>query len=31
MSFEAHNLTVPAIRWLGLLPSDIKRLDGIAE
>ncbi|XP_060058536.1 meiotic recombination protein SPO11 isoform X2 [Erinaceus europaeus] len=26
MSFEAHNLTVPAIRWLGLLPSDIKRL-----
>ncbi|KAB1262858.1 mRNA export factor [Camelus dromedarius] len=27
MSFEAHNLTVPAIRWLGLLPSDIKRLD----
>ncbi|ELW71194.1 mRNA export factor [Tupaia chinensis] len=25
MSFEAHNLTVPAIRWLGLLPSDIKR------
>ncbi|XP_019604125.1 meiotic recombination protein SPO11 isoform X2 [Rhinolophus sinicus] len=27
MSFEAHNLTVPAIRWLGLLPSDIKRLN----
>ncbi|XP_034351458.1 meiotic recombination protein SPO11 isoform X2 [Arvicanthis niloticus] len=26
MSFEAHNLTVPTIRWLGLLPSDIKRL-----
>ncbi|XP_010627110.1 meiotic recombination protein SPO11 isoform X4 [Fukomys damarensis] len=25
MSFEAHNLTVPAVRWLGLLPSDIKR------
>ncbi|XP_040132478.1 meiotic recombination protein SPO11 isoform X6 [Ictidomys tridecemlineatus] len=25
MSFEAHNLTVPAMRWLGLLPSDIKR------
>lgn len=25
MSFEAHSLTVPAIRWLGLLPSDIKR------
>ncbi|XP_010627109.1 meiotic recombination protein SPO11 isoform X3 [Fukomys damarensis] len=27
MSFEAHNLTVPAVRWLGLLPSDIKRLN----
>ncbi|XP_040132476.1 meiotic recombination protein SPO11 isoform X4 [Ictidomys tridecemlineatus] len=27
MSFEAHNLTVPAMRWLGLLPSDIKRLN----
>ncbi|KAM4842620.1 meiotic recombination protein SPO11 isoform 3-T3 [Thomomys bottae] len=27
MSFEAHNLTVPAIRWLGLLPSDIRRLN----
>uniref|UniRef100_F7EZT5 Meiotic recombination protein SPO11 n=1 Tax=Ornithorhynchus anatinus TaxID=9258 RepID=F7EZT5_ORNAN len=27
MSFEAHNLTVPAIRWLGLLPSDIERLN----
>ncbi|XP_007949700.1 meiotic recombination protein SPO11 [Orycteropus afer afer] len=27
MSFEAHNLTVPAIRWLGLLPSDINRLN----
>uniref|UniRef100_A0A8C9DD59 Meiotic recombination protein SPO11 n=1 Tax=Prolemur simus TaxID=1328070 RepID=A0A8C9DD59_PROSS len=27
MSFEAHNLTVPAIRWLGLLPSDLKRLN----
>ncbi|XP_048203469.1 meiotic recombination protein SPO11 isoform X3 [Perognathus longimembris pacificus] len=27
MSFEAPNLTVPAIRWLGLLPSDIKRLN----
>ncbi|KAK7814215.1 hypothetical protein U0070_000531, partial [Myodes glareolus] len=26
MSFEAHSLTVPAIRWLGLLPSDIKRI-----
>ncbi|XP_004686965.1 PREDICTED: meiotic recombination protein SPO11 isoform X1 [Condylura cristata] len=27
MSFEAHRLTVPAIRWLGLLPSDIRRLN----
>uniref|UniRef100_G1R5X4 DNA topoisomerase (ATP-hydrolyzing) n=1 Tax=Nomascus leucogenys TaxID=61853 RepID=G1R5X4_NOMLE len=27
MSFEAHHLTVPAIRWLGLLPSDLKRLN----
>uniref|UniRef100_A0A8D0H3Z9 DNA topoisomerase (ATP-hydrolyzing) n=1 Tax=Sphenodon punctatus TaxID=8508 RepID=A0A8D0H3Z9_SPHPU len=27
MSFEAHHLTVPAIRWLGLLPSDINRLN----
>ncbi|XP_037356656.1 meiotic recombination protein SPO11 isoform X2 [Talpa occidentalis] len=27
MSFEAHHLTVPAVRWLGLLPSDIKRLN----
>ncbi|KAM7125194.1 meiotic recombination protein SPO11 isoform 2-T2 [Molossus nigricans] len=27
MSFEAHNLTVPAVRWLGLLPSDIRRLN----
>ncbi|XP_008052596.1 meiotic recombination protein SPO11 isoform X1 [Carlito syrichta] len=27
MSFDAHNLTVPAIRWLGLLPSDLKRLN----
>ncbi|XP_025041558.1 meiotic recombination protein SPO11 isoform X3 [Pelodiscus sinensis] len=27
MSFEAHHLTVPAIRWLGLLPSDIERLN----
>ncbi|XP_028591614.2 meiotic recombination protein SPO11 [Podarcis muralis] len=26
MSFEAHRLTVPAIRWLGLLPSDFDRL-----
>ncbi|XP_070600675.1 meiotic recombination protein SPO11 [Erythrolamprus reginae] len=27
MSFEAHRLTVPAIRWLGLLPSDVYRLN----
>uniref|UniRef100_A0A8C2LS95 DNA topoisomerase (ATP-hydrolyzing) n=1 Tax=Cricetulus griseus TaxID=10029 RepID=A0A8C2LS95_CRIGR len=27
MSFEAHSLTVPTIRWLGLLPSDIQRLN----
>ncbi|XP_063156112.1 meiotic recombination protein SPO11 [Candoia aspera] len=27
MSFEAHRLTVPAIRWLGLLPSDFYRLN----
>ncbi|XP_068272472.1 meiotic recombination protein SPO11 [Nyctibius grandis] len=27
MSFEAHHLTVPAIKWLGLLPSDLKRLN----
>uniref|UniRef100_M3XKK5 DNA topoisomerase (ATP-hydrolyzing) n=2 Tax=Latimeria chalumnae TaxID=7897 RepID=M3XKK5_LATCH len=27
MSFEAHSLTVPAVRWLGLLPSDIERLN----
>ncbi|XP_004620321.2 meiotic recombination protein SPO11 isoform X2 [Sorex araneus] len=27
MSFEAHSLTVPAVRWLGLLPSDVKRLN----
>ncbi|XP_031421377.1 meiotic recombination protein SPO11 [Clupea harengus] len=26
MSFEAHNLTVPSVLWLGLLPSDIERL-----
>ncbi|OXB59318.1 hypothetical protein ASZ78_011851, partial [Callipepla squamata] len=25
MSFEAHQLTVPCIKWLGLLPSDIER------
>ncbi|XP_063002622.1 meiotic recombination protein SPO11 [Elgaria multicarinata webbii] len=27
MSFEAQRLTVPAIRWLGLLPSDFDRLN----
>ncbi|XP_064626752.1 meiotic recombination protein SPO11-like [Lineus longissimus] len=27
LSFEAHNLTVPAIKWLGVLPSDIQRLN----
>ncbi|XP_031229638.1 meiotic recombination protein SPO11 isoform X4 [Mastomys coucha] len=27
MSFEAHSLTIPTVRWLGLLPSDIKRLN----
>ncbi|XP_015680906.2 meiotic recombination protein SPO11 [Protobothrops mucrosquamatus] len=27
MSFEAHRLTVPAVRWLGLLPSDVYRLN----
>ncbi|XP_072270329.1 meiotic recombination protein SPO11 isoform X2 [Pyxicephalus adspersus] len=27
MSFEAHNLTVPSVAWLGLLPSDIERLN----
>ncbi|XP_052037547.1 meiotic recombination protein SPO11 isoform X2 [Apodemus sylvaticus] len=27
MSFDAHNLTIPTIRWLGLLPSDVKRLN----
>jgi len=25
MSFEAHNLTVPSVMWLGLLPSDLQR------
>ncbi|XP_071964892.1 meiotic recombination protein SPO11-like [Antedon mediterranea] len=25
-SFDSHNLTVPSIRWLGVLPSDIKHL-----
>ncbi|XP_078092173.1 meiotic recombination protein SPO11 [Mustelus asterias] len=27
MSFDAHSLTVPIIGWLGLLPSDIQRLN----
>ncbi|XP_043945993.1 meiotic recombination protein SPO11 [Protopterus annectens] len=27
MSFESHSLSVPAVRWLGLLPSDIGRLN----
>ncbi|XP_055508706.1 meiotic recombination protein SPO11 [Leucoraja erinacea] len=27
MSFDAHSLTVPIINWLGLLPSDIQRLN----
>ncbi|XP_018416176.1 PREDICTED: meiotic recombination protein SPO11 [Nanorana parkeri] len=27
MSFEAHHLTVPSVAWLGLLPSDIERLN----
>uniref|UniRef100_A0A7N6ADN1 DNA topoisomerase (ATP-hydrolyzing) n=1 Tax=Anabas testudineus TaxID=64144 RepID=A0A7N6ADN1_ANATE len=26
MSFEAHSLTVSSVMWLGLLPSDIQRL-----
>ncbi|XP_022089944.1 meiotic recombination protein SPO11-like [Acanthaster planci] len=26
MSYESHSLTVPCIRWLGVLPSDIDRL-----
>uniref|UniRef100_A0A8C5FZL2 DNA topoisomerase (ATP-hydrolyzing) n=1 Tax=Gouania willdenowi TaxID=441366 RepID=A0A8C5FZL2_GOUWI len=26
MSFEAHSLTVPSVMWLGLLPSDLQRL-----
>ena len=25
LSFDAHSLTVPVIKWLGVLPSDIKR------
>ncbi|KAM3921792.1 meiotic recombination protein SPO11 [Leptodactylus fuscus] len=31
MSFEAHNLTVPSIAWLGLLPSDMERLHVSSE
>ncbi|XP_017929218.1 meiotic recombination protein SPO11 [Manacus vitellinus] len=27
MSFEAHHLAVPSVKWLGLLPSDLKRLN----
>ncbi|KAL9835277.1 meiotic recombination protein SPO11 isoform 2-T17 [Geothlypis trichas] len=27
MSFEAHQLTVPSVKWLGLLPSDLERLN----
>ncbi|NXF07678.1 SPO11 protein, partial [Smithornis capensis] len=27
MCFEAHHLAVPSIKWLGLLPSDLKRLN----
>ncbi|CAH2303074.1 meiotic recombination SPO11 isoform X1 [Pelobates cultripes] len=27
MSFEAHHLTVPSISWLGVLPSDLERLN----
>lgn len=26
LSFESHNLTVPATKWIGVLPSDIERL-----
>ncbi|XP_077477580.1 meiotic recombination protein SPO11 isoform X1 [Stigmatopora argus] len=26
MSFEAQNLTIPSVMWLGLLPSDLERL-----
>ncbi|XP_013403528.1 meiotic recombination protein SPO11-like [Lingula anatina] len=26
LSFEAHNLTVPSVMWIGILPSDIHRL-----
>ncbi|NXN01665.1 SPO11 protein, partial [Sylvia borin] len=27
MSFEAHHLTVPSVKWFGLLPSDLERLN----
>ncbi|MGH0177580.1 UNVERIFIED_CONTAM: hypothetical protein FKN15_075471 [Acipenser sinensis] len=27
MSFDARSLTVPAVMWLGLLPSDLERLN----
>ncbi|KAJ7387731.1 endodeoxyribonuclease [Desmophyllum pertusum] len=26
LSFDAHRLTVPVIKWLGVLPTDINRL-----
>nr|XP_061802175.1 meiotic recombination protein SPO11-like [Nerophis lumbriciformis] len=26
MSFEAQNMTIPSVLWLGLLPSDLERL-----
>jgi len=26
LSFDAHSLTVPVVKWLGVLPSDINRL-----
>ncbi|XP_054649113.1 meiotic recombination protein SPO11 isoform X3 [Dunckerocampus dactyliophorus] len=26
MSFEAHSLTIPSVMWLGILPSDLQRL-----
>ena len=25
MSFDAHSLIVPVIKWLGVLPSDINK------
>ena len=27
LSFDAQNLTVPVLKWLGVLPSDIERYD----